>query len=118
MSPDGSSFAGLTAEGRVTIVPVAGGAPRTFPADLDAQCVLTWDTAGRSLYYIDSSPIPARIQKLDIASGAHQPFRQVAPADRAGVQTVSPVLMTPDGQTIAYSYRRMLGELILVRGLK
>jgi serine/threonine protein kinase/Tol biopolymer transport system component len=118
ISPDGSSFAGLTTEGRVAVVPVGGGAPRTFPADVDAQCVLTWDTAGRSLYYIDSSPIPAQIQKLDTASGVHLPFRQVAPADRAGVQTVSPVFMTPDGQTIAYSYRRMLGELLLVRGLK
>jgi len=38
--------------------------------------------------------------------------------ERAGVQVVSPVLITPDGNTIAYSYRRMLGELLLVRGLK
>jgi hypothetical protein len=31
---------------------------------------------------------------------------------------VVPVLMTPDGRSIAYSYRRMLGELLLVGGLK
>jgi serine/threonine protein kinase len=119
ISPDGSSIAGISTEGRLTLFPVeGGGAPRMFPADLEAQCVLTWDAAGRSLYYLGASPIPARIQKLDVATGAHEPFRDVAPADRAGVQTVNPVLMTPDGRSIAYSYRRMLGELILVSGLK
>jgi eukaryotic-like serine/threonine-protein kinase len=119
LSPDGASVAGLSAEGRLTIFPVGGhGAPRAFPAELGAQCVLTWDIAGRNLYYLASSAIPARVEKLDLATGAHALFREVAPPDRAGVQTVSPVLMTPDGGTIAYSYRRMLGELLLVRGLK
>jgi hypothetical protein len=119
LSPDGSRIAGLSAEGRLTVVPIAGsGAPRTFPAEVEAQCVLTWDAAGQALYYLGKSAIPARIEKLDLASGAHMRFRDVEPSDRAGVQIVSPVLMTPDGRSIAYSYRRMLGELLLVRGLK
>jgi len=118
LSPDGATIAGHSSEGRLTLVPVAGGPPRTFPPDVDARCVLAWDAAGRGVFYLGDAAITARIEKIDVATGAHAVFREVAPADRAGVQVVSPVLITPDGNTIAYSYRRMLGELLLVRGLK
>jgi hypothetical protein len=118
LSPDGATIAGHSSEGVLTLVPVAGGAPRTFPSDVDARCVLAWDAPGRAVFYLGDSAIPARIEKIDVATGAHVVFREVAPPDRAGVQVVSPVLITPDGNTIAYSYRRMLGELLLVRGLK
>ena len=118
LSPDAAEIAGLTPEGRLTIIPVAGGAPRDFSPDLDAKCVLNWTTDGKALYYRESSPIPARIDRLDVATGAHQPFRTVAPSDRAGVQAVEPILMTRDGKTIAYSYRRVLSDLLLVRGLR
>ncbi len=118
ISPDGLTVAGLSADGRLTLVPVDRGSPRSLPTEIEAQCVLTWSSTGRDIFYLENTPMPARIQKLDIATGTHQLFREIAPADRAGVQNVGPVLMTPDGSSIAYSYRRMLGDLLLVEGLK
>ena len=117
LSPDGATLAGLGVDGRITLVPIARGPARTFPADLGARSVLTWDPTGQFLYYQDETPFPARIWRLDVATGAHELFRSVAPADRSGVQVVSPVVMTRDGKAIAYSYRRSLSEMILVTGL-
>jgi Tol biopolymer transport system component len=117
ISPDGTTMAGLGVDGRLTLVPIAGGAPRTFPAELDVQSVLAWDPSGRSLYYQDGNPLPARIWRLDVAKGSRELFRSVAPADRSGVQVVSPIVITPDGRSIAYSYRRRLSEVILVNRL-
>ncbi len=40
------------------------------------------------------------------------------PADPAGVNSLAPILHTPDGKSYVYSYRRELSELYLVDGLK
>ena len=117
LSPDGTTLAAVGVDGRLTLVPVAGGPARTFPVEFAAQSVLTWDPSGRFLYYQDATPLPARIWRLDVSTGAHDLFRSVAPADRAGVQVVSPLVMTRDGKSIAYSYRRRLSQVLLVRGL-
>lgn len=118
VSPDGSSIAGLSSGERVTIVPLRGGQPRSFPADLDAYAILQWSRDGRSVFYQDRTPIPARIHRLDLATGRQELVKEVAPQDPAGVQAVAPVCITPDGRSIVYSYRRILTDLLLAEGLK
>ncbi len=118
VSPDGGSIGGLTADLRVTIVPVQGGAPRVFPADLNAINFIRWSADGRSVFYQERSRNPARIQRLDLATGLHEMVREVAPQDPAGVIGIGPLWITPDGQTVVYSYRRGLTDLLLAEGLK
>jgi Tol biopolymer transport system component len=118
VSPDGSTIADVTADAKMALVPVVGGPARIVAVDPPARCTLTWDPTGKFVYYTDAAQLPARIQKLEIASGKTVLFRSIEPPDRAGVQTVSPIRMTPDGKTIAFSYRRSLSELLLVDGLK
>jgi hypothetical protein len=40
------------------------------------------------------------------------------PSDAAGLNTISRVVVTPDGKTYAYSYLRILSSLQLVDGMK
>ena len=40
------------------------------------------------------------------------------PSDPAGVNIILPILLTPDGKSYVYGYRRMLSDLYLVEGLK
>jgi hypothetical protein len=42
----------------------------------------------------------------------------LVPADAAGIDTISGVMMTPDGKAYVYSYVRTLCDLYLVEGLK
>jgi Tol biopolymer transport system component len=118
VSPDGGSIAGVASDGRLAIVPVRGGTPRIFPADLNAAYVVRWSRDGRSVYYVERTPIPARIHRFDLETGRQELVKELAPQDPAGVQSVAPVWITPDGQTIVYSYRRILTDLLLAEGLR
>jgi hypothetical protein len=40
------------------------------------------------------------------------------PSDPAGVETIGPIIMTPDAQMCVFGYHRMLADLYLVEGLK
>ena len=117
VSPD-SMIAAVAADGRIALIPAGGGPPRLVPAAPEARCVLAWDPSGRSVYYQDATALPGRIRKLDVATGKNEIFRSVEPADRAGVLAVGPIRMTPDGKTIAFSFRRSLSDLIRVDGLR
>ncbi len=39
------------------------------------------------------------------------------PPDAAGLINVGPLLVTPDGKNIVYSYSRLLSDLYLVSGM-
>ena len=118
VSPDGESILAVTGDRRIAIIPVRGGAPRVFPADLDAFNPMGWSPDGRSIFYQDRLPMPARIHRLDLATGRHELVKVVAPQDPAGVQSIGPVLITPDGRTVVYGYRRFLSDLVLAEGLQ
>ena len=55
---------------------------------------------------------------MDLATGQKTFLRQLMPNDPAGVETIGPILFTPDGKTCVYGYHRTLSDLYLVEGLK
>jgi Tol biopolymer transport system component len=118
VSPDGRTAVVQDAEGRHLLVPTEGGAPRAL-AGLDAaEQPLRWSADGRSLFAYRPGQVPARVFRLDVASGRREPWLTVAPADLSGVLAVGPVLLTPDGRTYVYGYRRVVSDLYAVSGLR
>jgi hypothetical protein len=61
---------------------------------------------------------PARLIRLDLETGRRTLWKDLAPADPAGLQGITSIAITPDGQTCAYSVGRTLSQLYLVEGLK
>ena len=55
---------------------------------------------------------------MDLASGHRELRRTLLPPDPAGVVSIRPPLLTPDGSVCVYSYSRFLSTLYLVEGLK
>ena len=55
---------------------------------------------------------------VDVQTGKRTPWKEFHPPDPAGVIQIGPVLMTADGSSYVYSYRRILDELYAVTGLK
>jgi hypothetical protein len=62
--------------------------------------------------------MPARIEICDVTSGERRLWKDLIPPDPAGVLTIGPIYITPDGKSYLYSYRRTLDELFLVTGVK
>lgn len=118
VSPDGRFVAAVGAEQRAWLFPVDGGGSRAIKGLEIGEVPIRVGQAGEALYAYDSTVMPARIFRLDLATGARTPVRSLMPPDAAGVIRISPVLLAPDLKAYAYSYRRILSDLYVVEGLE
>jgi hypothetical protein len=117
VSPDGQWVAADGPDRLARLYPVAGGAPRAIPNLTSDDVVIRWTPDGRALY-VYKQHVQARVEVLDLATGRRTPWRQLAPADPAGVGSLSSVLIGPDGKSYVYSYSRLTEDLYLAEGLK
>jgi Tol biopolymer transport system component len=117
ISPDGTRLAAACGK-RVCLYPLDGGDPEPVPTLRSSHQIVGWGPEGRWLYVYDSRRVPVRIDRLDLVTGKRVLYKELAPADRAGVRWASGIAITPDGGSYAYSFARELCELYLVTGLR
>jgi hypothetical protein len=55
---------------------------------------------------------------VDIATGRRDLWKEIAPADLAGVQSIPVIRFSADEKSYAYSVGRILSDLYVVDGLK
>ena len=103
---------------RITIYPTEPGEPRPVPGLIPDDYAIRWSANGRSVYVFNVLARPGVVDLVDIQTGKRTPWKEFHPPDPAGVLNIAPFLMTPDGATYLYSYRRMLDDLYVVTGLK
>jgi Tol biopolymer transport system component len=118
VSPDGRSFVARGSDQRIYLCPLGGGQPVPIPGLTSLDIPVQWSVGGRSLYVYRRGPPPARIFRVDVATGQKFLWRELAPADSAGVVDVVGVCLTPDGATYAYSYGQILSNLLVVEGVR
>jgi eukaryotic-like serine/threonine-protein kinase len=118
VSPDSQWVAGIGPEQHGYLYPVNGGDPRPIKGLNPGEQPITWSADGRSLYIYQPGELPARVDRLDLQTGQRTLWKQLMPSDPAGVETIGPILMTPDASTCVFGYHRMLSDLYLVEGLK
>ncbi len=118
ISPDGRSIAATGPDRRIAIYSVEPGEPRPIPGFEPDESPIRWTPDSRSLYCWKPSEMPARISTIDVVTGKRAPWKEILPPDPAGILGVWPIMITPDGKSYAYSYRRVLGDLFVADGLK
>jgi len=118
ISADGKLVAAVDAKQRLSIIPVDGGAPSQACGLGDGVAPIAFSSEGKSLYAFRPGELPARVVRCDLPSGRAGPFRDLMPADPAGVNGIFAALLTPDARGDAYGYRRVLSDLYLVEGLR
>jgi hypothetical protein len=115
ISPDGELVAG-SRDRTTVIVPASGGTAREIPATFPAAPV-AWSSDGGILYVRDlSSHRAARIVRFDLTHSSVRPWKELAPADKGGLDYVMNTVISPDGRSYAYSYLRDLSQLYVVDG--
>jgi DNA-binding winged helix-turn-helix (wHTH) protein len=115
MDAEGSAIV-ARCESALCVYPLDGGPARAI-ADSDKLVPVGWE--GRAAVIArDASMIPARLYRLDLATGRRTPWRELAPHDAAGVRRVSSVSIAADGRSYAYSYTRQVSDLYSVTGLR
>jgi len=118
ISPDSQWVAGIGPDEKGYLYPTAGGDPRPIPGLNAGEQPITFSTDSHSLYVYQPGELPARVDRLDLQTGKRALWKELIPSDPAGVETIGPILMTPDTKTCVFGYHRMLADLYLVEGLK
>jgi Tol biopolymer transport system component len=118
VSPDGKYVTGADARGTPTLYSLDGGAPRPIPGLERGDNVIRWSTDGRSLYVAQEQTVPIKVYRLDLSTGRKDLFKELTPADTAGIFWPNSIIVTPDGRGYVYKLQRLLCDLYLVEGLK
>jgi Tol biopolymer transport system component len=118
LSPDGKYFLTGTPAG-VHLYPTDGGEPLLVPGMSEDDRIAGWSPDGQEVFIYNRNGIPAKVQRFNLKTGKRELMREIAPADRAGLEDrLGSVEFTPDGKTYVYSFTQNLSELHLVDGLK
>jgi eukaryotic-like serine/threonine-protein kinase len=118
ISPDGRLVAVLDAEGKVFLCPTEGGDLKPVPNLEQNEFPIQWSEDSRFLYTHRAGELPAKVWRYELATGRKELFKEISPANSAGVTTIEAILLTPDGRSYVYAYTHNLSDLYIVDGLK
>jgi eukaryotic-like serine/threonine-protein kinase len=118
VTPDGKWVLTRDAKRQMWLYPIAGGEPQAYNySPKPDELVMGFTSDGKGLI-VHSRTVPTQIFRVDPATGKHELWKEVAPADPAGVQSIVSLYLSADGKSYAYSVHRTLSDLYVVDGLK
>jgi Tol biopolymer transport system component len=118
VTPDSKFVVVRGPDRRMYLYPLEGGEPTGLPGLTNEYLPVRFAPDGRALFIMARGEVPAKVYRYDVASGQKELWKELAPADRAGLNAIARAVITPDGRTYAYSYLRVLSYLQLVEGMK
>jgi len=94
-----------------------GALLREIPGISEDEIPLQWSADGKEIFVGALEGLPAKIWRLDLATGKRKLWKELMPADTAGVTRLNNVCVNPDGSAYAYSFMRILtSDLYLMEG--
>ena len=123
VAPDGRAVAATLVGVGPVLCPAAGGPWRRVAGGAEQDRPLRWSGDGRWLFvsrtalYQPNTP-RSWVDRIEIATGSRQPWKELRPADPAGIYSIAAPHMTPDGKSYVYQVVASVGELYLAEGLR
>jgi hypothetical protein len=108
MSPGGSYE--IRAAGSDQASPARGLTPIDVP--------IGWSTDGESVVVTTGGQIPARVERVNVTTGARTLLKELAPPDRAGLTSVVLEQWIEDGRGYVFRYQRSLSTLFAATGVR
>lgn len=117
LSPDTAMIAAIGPDQVPALFPIDGGPARKVPGTTAGEVPIHWADAHALLVW-QRGEAPARIYRVDIATGERTLWKQLMPADPTGVHEILRIVMAADAPAYAYSYTRELSALHVGTGFK
>jgi Tol biopolymer transport system component/predicted Ser/Thr protein kinase len=114
LSPDGKTVAAVQIDHKGYLFSVEGGEPRAINGFSEGYIPVGWSSDGQSLFIYNPGDLPAKVESLNLATGKTQLWKNLIPADAAGITDIGPIFVTPDGKSYVYEYGRTLSDLYMV----
>jgi serine/threonine protein kinase len=118
ITPDQNAVLARSPEGDFTFYSLKGEAIQKAAGLEPYEVPLRWATDGKTVYVVDGRAIPVIISRMNLYNGQRTLWKQITPSDPAGIAGQISVVMSADGESYAYTYRRVLSDLYLVPGLR
>jgi eukaryotic-like serine/threonine-protein kinase len=117
VSPD-QKYVTVVAAGKLSLLPTGGGEPKQIANLEPGESVIRWSGDGRALFLRKlDDPASLEINRLDVATGRRELWKELKAPDSVGVQ-IGQVVITPNGNSYSYSFQRDISTLYLAQGLK
>ena len=118
VSPDGSMIAARGPERTIKLYGPDGSPPLLVPGLTGVEVPIGWITDGLLVMRRGDPASPrGEIYRIDTRTGRQHVWKNILPRDRAGIMGLTSVSVTPDGQSLAYTWHRALSSLYLADGL-
>jgi hypothetical protein len=118
VTPDGNNVLARDSKRQLWFYPVADGSARKLDFSPTTDEVIIGLSGDGTHLLVATRGVPLKIDRVEIATGRREPWKEIAPADLAGVQGIPIVRFSADGKSYAYSTLRVLSDLYVVDGLK
>ena len=94
-----------------------GGPPAAARGLGPDDLVAGWSKDGRAAFVTGAWPVPARLERVDLLTGARTLIKELAPPELAGVNNIWVSSVMADGRVYAYSYLSVRLTLYQIDGL-
>jgi dipeptidyl aminopeptidase/acylaminoacyl peptidase len=115
LSPEGHAAITVDERGRTLLCRVGGGCSEVAGVE-PGESPRQWDATGKAIFVWDRA-WPARIQRIDLATGQRQLWKEISPPDPASV-LYGAIALARDGEHYVYRIRRVTSLLYVAEGLK
>jgi hypothetical protein len=102
VAPDGARAAFVDGDGRLRILPLAGGDAATVPGEQPGRVAAGWHAGGAEVFVRDPQ-LPVQLDRVDVTSGAVTPHATIAPSP-VGMRGLDAFVVDATGAAYAYSY--------------
>ncbi len=118
VSPDGRRVVALGPDSLPALYPLAGGDPVALPGLGEKDVPLCWTSDGRELWVARYEDTPPRIERVDVSSGHARPWNRLGRSAPSGLLGDYRIMVTPDGESYAYTFNRRMSDLYLTSPIK
>jgi eukaryotic-like serine/threonine-protein kinase len=118
ISPKGDFVASVGPDRKICLYSVVGGEPVLVPNTKPDEVPTGWSADGRSIYVFRFGEVPGKVFQIELSTGTRKLWKELVPADAAGIDTIRGINIAPDARAYVYGYIRTLSDLYSVDGLK
>jgi dipeptidyl aminopeptidase/acylaminoacyl peptidase len=115
LGPDGTTMLVTASDGAIQAIAVGAAAGRRVDALHRDDRVVGWSRDATAVFVQRSADVPAKIERVDLASGMRTVVREVSPAGMEGLTSVLVANWIDEGGWYAYTYTTVPSTLFVVK---